>query len=342
MPTPLSPTDFLTRAQTHPVIDVRSPAEYAHAHIPGAISIPLFDDHERARVGTRYKQIGRDSAVLLGLELVGPKLALFVRQASRLRPEGGEVLVHCWRGGMRSGSFAWLLETAGMRVSTLVGGYKAYRNEVLAAFQQPRKLFILGGKTGSAKTETLHELARLGEQVIDLEALAHHKGSSYGMIGQPAQPSSEQFQNNLHRAWTTLDSSRPIWLEDESKAIGTCFIPDGLWHQMRQAPVALLDVPVSERIQFLVNGYGQFPHEALVEATDRIRKRLGNDRHQAAMQALDERDYARVVELTLGYYDKAYLFGLSQRAAEQIHAFPFPALNPAQAAREILAWARQR
>lgn len=342
MPTPLTPSDFLEKARTRPVIDVRSPGEFAHAHLPGAVNIPLFDDAERAQVGTRYKQVSRDSAVLLGLELVGPKLAGFVRQVRKLNPDGDEVLVHCWRGGMRSGSFAWLLETAGMRVSTLIGGYKAYRTEVLTSFSQPRDVLILGGKTGSAKTETLHELARLGEQVIDLEALAHHKGSSYGMIGQLPQPTSEQFQNQLHREWLALDPTRRIWLEDESKSVGICFIPDGLWTQMRQASVAFLDVPVEARVRFLVETYGQYPHEALVEATERIRKRMGNDRNQLALEALKRRDYGLVAELTLGYYDKAYLHGLAQRPPECVHPIPTAGIHPAETAKRLVAWADER
>jgi len=202
----LSVDDFLKEAAHLPVIDVRSPGEYDHAHIPHAINIPLFDNEERAKVGTRYKQVGKDSAVLLGLELVGPKLADFVKKARRLNLTGQEVLVHCWRGGMRSGSFAWLLNTAGIKARTLEGGYKAYRSQVLAAFAEPARM-IYGGKTGSGKTEILHELAKQGEQVIDLEALANHKGSSYGAIGQEPQPSSEQFENKLFAVWRKTRSS---------------------------------------------------------------------------------------------------------------------------------------
>ena len=131
----------------------------------------------------------------LALRLVGPKLADFVKQSKKLNPQSKEVLVHCWRGGMRSGSFAWLLDTAGLTASTLVGGYKAYRNIVLSAFSEPRNLIILGGKTGSGKTDILKELARQGEQIIDLEGLANHKGSTYGAIGQRPQPATEQFEN---------------------------------------------------------------------------------------------------------------------------------------------------
>ncbi len=335
----LSVDDFLAKAQTLPVIDVRSPGEYDHAHIPGAISIPLFDNDERALVGTKYKQAGKDSAVLLGLGLVGPKLADFVKQSRRLNPQQKEVLVHCWRGGMRSGSFAWLLDTAGLTVSTLVGGYKAYRNAVLEAFAQPRQLIILGGKTGSGKTDILHELSRQGEQIIDLEGLAHHKGSSYGAIGQKAQPKSEQFENLLYQDWRQLDPNRRIWLEDESRNVGSCFVPMPLWQQMRATSVAFVDVPKPVRIQRLVQEYTGIDHTLLVEATERIRRRLGGKVTQAALDALAQHDYATVADLTLSYYDKAYLHGLSQRDPATVSQIDVAADDPAQTARQLIDWA---
>lgn len=335
----LTVDEFLRQAEQLPIIDVRSPGEYGQAHIPGAVSIPLFDNEERAQVGTKYKQAGKDSAVLLGLNLVGPKLADFVKQSKKLNAPGKEVLVHCWRGGMRSGSFAWLLDTAGLTASTLAGGYKAYRSVVLAAFTEPRNLIILGGKTGSGKTDILKELDRLGEQVIDLEGLAHHKGSSYGAIGQLPQSSSEQFENLIFAQWRKLDSSRRIWLEDESRNVGSCFIPMPLWHQMRAAPVAFVDVPKSVRVTRLVTEYTGIDHNLLIEATERIRKRLGGQVTNDALNALTRHDYARVADLTLDYYDKAYLHGLSQRDSATIHRLDVTADNPTETARQLTAWA---
>jgi len=333
--------EFLGKAQSLPVIDVRSPGEFAHAHIPGAVNIPLFDNDERALVGTRYKQAGKDAAVLLGLDLVGPKLAGFVKETKKLKPPAGEVLVHCWRGGMRSGSFAWLLDTAGLTASTLVGGYKTYRNAVLDALTEPRQLIILGGKTGSGKTDILKELARQGEQVVDLEGLAHHKGSSYGAIGQPPQPSSEQFENLIYQQWRTLDPTRRIWLEDESRNVGTCFIPLPLWHQMRKAPVAFVDVPKPVRVQRLVQEYAGIDHNLLVEATERIRKRLGSQTTQQALDALAQGDYAHVADLTLAYYDKAYLHGLSQRDQTLVYPQVVTTDCPADTAGRLIAWANE-
>jgi tRNA 2-selenouridine synthase len=331
---------FLQAARNTPVIDVRSPGEFEKGHIPGAVNIPLFTNEERAKVGTRYKQIGPDAALLLGLDIVGPKMSGFVKQARKLAP-GGDVLVHCWRGGMRSGSFAWLLQTAGMQVNTLQKGYKAYRNEVLRLMGEPMKLIILSGKTGSGKSETLREIARLGEQVVDLETLAHHKGSSFGALGQLPQPSVEQFENDLHRALSQLDFSRRIWLEDESNSIGTVFIPRPLWHQMRQARVIMMDVPKEERIRRLVREYAEFPHSLLENAIMRIRKRMGGQHFSAALAALDAGDYAQVADLTLNYYDKAYLFGLSKRESASISRVEVGQDDPTANARQVLAVASE-
>ncbi|GAB2598070.1 tRNA 2-selenouridine(34) synthase MnmH [Spirosoma areae] len=330
---------FLEKAQTQPVIDVRSPGEYAHAHIPGAVSIPLFDNDERAQVGTKYKNAGKDAAVLLGLTLVGPKLAEFVKQAKKLNPQTKEVLVHCWRGGMRSGSFAWLLDTAGLTASTLVGGYKAYRTAVLSAFADPSKLIILGGKTGSGKTDILKELARQGEQIVDLEGLANHKGSSYGAIGQLPQPATEQFENLIFSQWRQLDRSRRIWLEDESRNIGSCFVPMPLWQQMRISPVAFIDIPKASRIERLVTEYAGIDHRLLIEATERIRKRLGGKVTKDALDALTRHDYTTVADLTLDYYDKAYLYGLSERDLSRVHSFDIIGDNPIETAKWLIEWA---
>ena len=336
---PLSVDDFLDKSQTLPIIDVRSPGEYDHAHIPGAVSIPLFDNDERALVGTKYKNAGKDAAVLLGLDLVGPKLAGFVKQSKKLNSQNKEVLVHCWRGGMRSGSFAWLLDTAGLTASTLVGGYKAYRSAVLASFAEPRNLIILGGKTGSGKTDILKELARQGEQIIDLEGLANHKGSTYGAIGQLPQPSTEQFENLIFRQWRTLDPTRRIWLEDESRNVGSCFVPMPLWEQMRTATVAFVDTPKNLRISRLVAEYAGIDHGLLVEATERIRKRLGGKVTKDALEALARNDYATVADLTLDYYDKAYLHGLSQRDPATIYQLEITENNPDQTAQRLITWA---
>src|SRR5688572_7713033 len=209
---------FLDLAKQYPVIDVRSPAEYNHAHIPGAINIPLFTDEERKIVGTTYKQKSREEAIKVGLEFFAPKMKKMVEEVesvvrssetgthlsdrlstnnSRLPTPDSRLLIYCWRGGMRSAGVAWLMDLYGFKVYTLAGGYKKFRNYVLDTFKLPFNFKILSGYTGSGKTETLKALVEKGEKVIDLEKLACHKGSAFGNIGMPRQPTQEMFENLL-------------------------------------------------------------------------------------------------------------------------------------------------
>ena len=335
MTKPLSVEQFLEKAQTLPIIDVRSPGEFERGHIVGAVNIPLFENHERAEVGTRYKRVGKESAFLLGLDIVGIKLSGFVKKANKIAPEK-EVLVHCWRGGMRSGSFATLLCSAGMKVSLLVGGYKSYRNFILEQFRKPLNIIILGGKTGSGKTEILYELEKLGEQILDLEGLANHKGSAFGMLGQAPQPMTEHFENMLYGKLSKLDTSRRIWVEDESKNVGCCNLPEGLWQQMRMTNVAFIDVKKEIRIGRLMNEYAQFSFEELKQATDKIAKRLGGQQHKDAIEALAQGDFSVGTDIALQYYDKAYLHGLSKRDPEKIRTFEVTENNPIATAKQLI------
>ena len=301
----LAPDVFLERACRWPIFDVRSPAEYAAGHIPGAHSLPLFENWERAQVGTTYKQIGSYEALLVGLELVGPKMRTLVEHAHKLAPNQ-EVLIYCWRGGMRSESIAWLLTTAGVTAHTLVGGYKAYRNHALSSFRKAPELLVLGGATGSGKTAILHALREMGEQVVDLEALAHHRGSAFGGIGQGEQPTTEQFQNDLYQAWHPLDRTRRVWVEDESFSIGQVKLPLELWEMMQAKPLVIIEVPTANRIQRLVQEYGSLDPLALEEAILMIRKRLGGLRTQTALTALARGRLYEVASTLLEYYDKSY------------------------------------
>lgn len=336
MTKPLPVEQFLEMAKTLPIIDVRSPGEFERGHIVGAVNIPLFENHERAEVGTRYKKVGKESAFLLGLDIVGSKLSGFVKKANKVAPNRA-VLVHCWRGGMRSGSFATLLSSAGMKVSILIGGYKSYRNFILEEFRKPLNIIILGGKTGSGKTEVLYELEKQGEQILDLEGLANHKGSSFGMLGQAPQPMTEHFENMLYEKFSKLDTNRRIWLEDESRNIGCCNIPDGLWQQMRVANVAFIDVDKEIRIKRLVNEYAQFSFEELKSATDRILKRLGGQHHKAALEALAQGDFSIGTDIALTYYDKAYLHGLSKRESSKIKTFEVNENDPVATAKRLIS-----
>ena len=314
--------EFLDAMRSTVVIDVRSTGEFERGHIPGAHALPLFTDEERAVVGTLYKQTGREAAVLEGLRIVGPKLAAIVEQARSLAPDG-RIAVHCWRGGERSGSVAWLLDKAGFKdVLVLKGGYKAFRNHVLQEVCIPRLLHILGGYTGSGKTETLGHLRELGEQVIDLEALAHHKGSSYGAIGEAPQPTTEHFENLLWHALRRNDPTRPIWLEDESLMIGRAKIPDEFYAQMRAAPLFFVEMPMQQRALRLVEDYGRYPKELLADATKRIERRMGPQHCKAALDALDAGDLFTVAMAALRYYDQTYAHGASKRDPQRVKRFP--------------------
>ena len=337
MPTKLSIEEFLPLTDTFPLVDVRSPAEYAKAHIPGAVNIPLFDNEERKQVGIRYKQGGKENAVLLGLEYVGPKMAGFVKQAKKLVKKDKRILVHCWRGGMRSGSMAWLFETAGLKVFTLDGGYKAYRGYIRKQFSKNVNMVVLGGYTGSGKTSILQEMEKKGEQFLDIEGIAHHKGSVFGPLGQKQQPSNEQFENNLADAWRKFDFSKPVWVEDESRQLGTCGIPDPLFAQMRKAPVIKVIIPKSERIKRLVNEYGNFEKKLLAEQVEKIRERLGGQFANEAIEALNQNQLDKVADLTLRYYDKAYEFGILKRNPESITKLELEKDDPIENAKAVLA-----
>ena len=246
--------DYL-KSPARPTIDVRSPGEFAAGHIPSAVNIPLFSDSERAEVGIAYKNRGRNHAIGLGLRLVGAKADDLLQSLSQF-DEGEHVFIHCWRGGMRSEAFNWLACRTGLVATRIVGGYKAFRRAAHESFAQPRKLVILSGYTGVGKTALLQDLIAEGEQVIDLESLACHRGSAFGGIGQPSQPTVEQFENDLFQRWRLLDPRRPVWFEDESQSIGRVNLPLPLWKQMRAAPGIFAEADRESRIQLLVREYG--------------------------------------------------------------------------------------
>ncbi len=308
--------DFLQGLTNAPILDARAPMEYAQGHIPGAVSFPLFSDEERARIGTTYKQVSQEKAVLLGLDFFGPKMSELVRRAQKLAP-GKAVRLHCWRGGMRSGAVQWLLELAGFEVQLLDKGYKDYRRWALAQIAEPRPLLVLGGLTGSGKTDVLRVLAT-HQPVLDLEGLACHKGSAFGNIGQPAQPTQEQFENELAWALSQLPLEKPLWLEDESRTIGSVHILPPLFAQLRAAPLLVLEVPRATRVRKLAAEYGAQDAGQLAAAILRIRKRLGGLATKEALAALADDDLEKMVSLVLDYYDKTYTHSLQGRPVTRV------------------------
>jgi len=308
---------FLANSVNHLLIDVRTPAEFKKGHIPGAFNLPLFDDAERVEIGTLYKQKSREEAILTGLDKVGPKMSSFVRQIQPLVKDN-KVFVHCWRGGMRSGAMAWLFGLMGYEVVVLKGGYKSYRRFVLDSFEKKYAFAVLGGKTGSGKTVILHELRSLGQQIVDLENLAHHKGSAFGAIHELPQPTQEQFENNFAQVLAVLDNQKLIWVEDESRGVGQCFIPRAFWLQLRAAPLFMVETNDEQRLTQLVKDYSTMSLEELEKPIRNIEKRLGNEQMNQALTALSENKFDEVAKIILHYYDRAYTKCMTKKETKNI------------------------
>ena len=330
---------FLELAKDHPVIDVRSPGEYKHAHIPGAYNLPLFTDEERKIVGTTYKQVSRETAIKIGLDFFGPKMKRMVEEIEKMisnwqsaigneknsnnnthLPIANCLLIYCWRGGMRSAAIAWLMDLYGYKVYTLIGGYKKFRNYVLDTFKLPFQFKILAGYTGSGKTEVLQALKEKSESVIDFEFIAKHKGSAFGDIGMPQQPTQEMFENLLAYELKKCSEASPlggglvgVWLEDESQRIGFVNIPNDLWENMRRSPVYFLDIPFEKRLQHITEEYGSLDKQKMIDAIGRIRERLGGLNAKMAIQLLEEGNIIESFRILLKYYDKYYLRSLHNR-----------------------------
>ncbi len=303
---------FLHLAENIPVIDVRSPLEFKSGHIPGALNIPLFTDEERSIVGTKYKKEGRIPAILEGIRQSGPAMHGKLEQALEAAKDSS-LLVHCWRGGMRSEAMAWLFSLAGIRAEVLEGGYKAYRHYVLESLGVKKNMIVLSGMTGSSKTHILRFMKEKGHQVIDLEKIACHKGSAFGALGQPPQPTTEQFANDLHIEWNRIDSDSPVWVEDESRNIGTVFMPEDFFDNMQKARTIVLMMDIKTRMPRLMQEYAEYPAELLKESVTRISKRLGGDNTRDAIQAIETGDIEKAIGITLRYYDKTYQHSIKRR-----------------------------
>lgn len=320
------------------MLDVRAPKEHAAGHIPGAISFPIFSDDDRAVVGTAYKKQGHDPAVLLGLDLFGPHMSGFVKEAKKLAVNN-ELLVHCWRGGMRSNAMAWLLDFAGFKVYLLEGGYKTFRHLVLEECAKTRPFILLGGMTGTGKTDILPYLRDLNQQVIDLEGIANHKGSSFGGIDMPPQPSTEHFENQLGLELLQLDPLQTVWLEDEDITIGRVVLPKPFFEQMQQSVTIVLDAPKSLRIKKLAEEYCRTDTALLEAAILRIKKRLGGLDTQNALNAIASGDMEQMVGIVLSYYDKAYTYKLDKK--QHSLTLKLKNLDLAENAKQVIQLAKQ-
>lgn len=320
--------EFIELSGSMPVIDVRTPSEYNKGHIPRSFNIPLFSDEERARVGTLYKQENRLAAISEGLDIVGPKMSYLLKEGLKKAGKNKKLLLYCWRGGSRSESMSWLFSKADIQCIRLEGGYKAYRNYILSELGKPRKIIMLGGLTGSGKTAILSELSCMGEQVVDLERLACHKGSAFGALGQGHQPGSEHFANLLHDALRKHKSGRRLFLEDESHNIGSVNIPESFFGLMKESHVIALMPDIQTRIPRLREEYGKFAHDQLIDSVLKISKKLGGAATKTAIDAIKGNNLDTAIEIVLKYYDKAYHYGLSQRPEGKVVFVDSPSDDP--------------
>jgi tRNA 2-selenouridine synthase len=304
--------------QFHTIIDVRSPAEYAEDHIPGAICAPVLDDAERAEVGTLYKQVSPFDAKKAGAALVAKNIARHVEALFKGKDKSWRPLVYCWRGGKRSGAMAHILREIGWDAATLEGGYKAYRRWVVQELEKiPEKLdfVVVHGPTGSGKSRLLAALARAGAQVLDLEALAAHRGSVLGNLPDRPQPSQKMFESLLLKEMAALDVSRPVFVEGESKKIGELQVPEALMSKMRASSCIVLDTSVDARVELLLDEYRHFlsDRKTLEKQLDCLTALHGREKIAEWKSLATRGEWPEFVRrLLVEHYDPAYR-GSSQR-----------------------------
>jgi len=331
----LKTDDFFNLDDNIPIIDVRSPSEFEAGHISGASNIPLFDDEERAVVGISYKQQGKIPAIEKGLDIIGPKMTELAKRAKSMT-SNKKIRVYCWRGGMRSEKMAWLFELVGLKAWVLEGGYKAYRNSLLEDFSKIKKLIVLQGPTGSGKTDILHKMIKRGEQVIDLEKRANHKGSAFGSIGLGQQPTTMQFQNDIYNDLIRLDTSKRIWVEGESLSIGKVYLPESLWETMNESAVVEIDLPKEIRAERLTAEYGVHDLEPLAESIRKITRRFGPDRTTKALELLEKNKLYEVALMLLDYYDKGYKYSKEKYKKPALGRVESQTANPETNAKNLV------
>jgi tRNA 2-selenouridine synthase len=314
---------------------VRSPAEFAEDHAPGAVNLPVLSNDERAEVGTIYVQQDRFLARKIGAAYIARNVAGHLQGALADRPGSFRPLIYCWRGGQRSAAMATILAQVGWRTTLLAGGYKTWRRHVSARLYDqilPFRLVLLDGNTGSGKTELLQRLADRGQQVIDLEGLAAHRGSLFGALAGQAQPSQKLFESRLLSALDGLDPARPVIVEAESSKVGERMVPPALWALMAVAPRLELTAAPEARARYLVRTYSDISADraALDEALRRLPTWPGRKRLEAWSQLADAGDFeALALELMGLHYDPAYRRSSRKDARQSLGVLDLGALNAA-------------
>ena len=327
------------------IIDVRSPAEFADDHMPGAINLPVLSNAERAQVGTIYKQESAFLANRIGGAIVARNIAGHLETALAEMPRGWRPLVYCWRGGMRSNAMATILSSVGWPVGLVKGGYKTWRREVVHGLDvdtAPLPIVLIDGPTGSGKTAILLALSEQGGQVIDLEGFAHHRGSAFGGFDDLPQPAQRLFETRIWDQLRRFDLSRPVYVEAESARVGIRRVPRRLWHEMLAAPRIEIHVPASVRSAFLVSAYGDAVNDrsSVARSLDLL-KPFHSKETLADWQALaDAGDHRKLAEvLMLEHYDPLYARGRKRREDKPVLVVPLAGLSPvdiAGAAKAIL------
>lgn len=299
------------------VIDVRSPSEFAEDHAPGAINLPVLDDDERARVGTCYKQVSPFDAKKMGAALVSRNIAAHLDTYFADKPKTFRPLIYCWRGGSRSGAMTHILQKIGFAAVQMEGGYKVYRRHIIQTLEQLPSQFqyrVVAGSTGSGKSRLLAALQRAGAQVLDLEALAAHRGSLLGALPDAPQPSQKKFESLLWRGLMRFDPARPVFVESESKKIGALRVPDALILAMRASPCLRLVVPLPIRVQGLIEDYAHFPAapDALLRQLDFLVRLRGKATIERWQQQINAGDWPGLTAALLAeHYDPAYAQSLA-------------------------------
>ena len=294
------------------IIDVRSPAEFAEDHIPGAINCPVLDDEQRIVVGTLYKQVSPFEARKVGAAMVSENIARHLRENFLDRPKDWKPLIYCWRGGNRSGSMTTIFRAIGWKAVQLDGGYKTWRSHVIAQLEQlpPALSFrVVCGATGSGKTRILQAIAELGEQVLDLETLACHKGSVLGVLPGLPQPTQKCFETRLLQAISTFDPARPVYVEAESRKIGRLHLPETLLERIRQGERLDVEASLAARVAFLLGDYDYFLRmpDLLLQRLDGLKNLHSRETFARWHELVRSADWPTLVrELLEQHYDTLY------------------------------------
>lgn len=289
----------------NPIIDVRSEKEFTKAHILNAINVPLLNNSEREAIGIKYRHNGKKAAIELGYKLVSPRFPE-IKEQLLAASINNKIIIHCWRGGKRSEISCDLAQELGLDLCYIEGGYRSYRHCCHNLFCAEQKLCTISGKTGCGKTELLYLLKEKGYQIIDLEGLANHKGSSFGGLGKTAQPTQEMFENTLAMEWKKLDPCKVTFIENESRMIGRIYIPENIFLQIKKAEILSVELPISIREERIFSEYAHFATEDLIVCASKLKKRLGGLRLQKITTSLEEKNTIWI-NILLDYYDTCYL-----------------------------------